>query len=336
MPFVPELFLQEAAHFGRTLGSSALVREVFSTPAAAKAMHNAEHAASRTMQAGSGTELSLGELEQLYRSAPIEFAKRATDRLIPQFEQQEIRSGVIKTGTTLEHVVVRRTTGDHWAARQEKELAAHAIHKESPFTNHFPTTVVRHDEKLLVQQRAGRSLAESMALIDRRFYGHLPPPKPMPPDDTFGALVDWDRARIKYEVASPGFRDLLRRSDAFRDQMEQSVAERLILGDRDGHKRNFTLLVRNRRIKVANIDMEMSFGIHRTPPAPKISEFANEPLSKNTLTKVGAFLQKFDSGWGRSFLDRLGLNEAQVAAMLDRSKWLLNERHFPIRGSLSG
>ncbi|MCC7530992.1 MAG: hypothetical protein IT342_20905 [Candidatus Melainabacteria bacterium] len=332
MPFVPELLLQETAHIGKAIGGSVLARELFSSPVTTKAAQVVEHAVSRTAQAGSATELSLGEIEQLYRTAPIEFAMRKSDRLIPQFvELNEIRSGVIKTGNSLEHVVVRPMANGYWTERRmQKELAAYAIHKESPFTNHFPITVARHDGNLLVQQRAGRSLADSMALIDRRFYGHIPPPKPIQPDDTFGAMVDWDRARIKYEVSSPGFRDLLRHSAAFRDQMEQSVAERLILGDIDDHKRNFTLLMRNGHAKVANIDFELAFGMLKTPPAPKITEFANEPLSRTTLTKVEAFFQKFDSGWGRSFLDGLGLNEAQVAALLDRSKWFLKDRHFPI------
>ncbi|MCC7527646.1 MAG: hypothetical protein IT342_03925 [Candidatus Melainabacteria bacterium] len=327
MPFVPELLLQESAHIGKAVGGSALLREIFSLPATTKAAPIVEHAASRT---GPAAKQSLDQIEQLYRSAPIEFVVRKSDRLMVQFELNDIRSGVIKTGNTLEHVVVRNFPNDYWAKRGQKELAAFAIHKESPFTNYFPITVARHDEKLLVQQRAGHSIAESMSLLGRRFYGHQPPPQQIPLNDNFIARLDWVREWKKYEDSSPAFRDLLHRSPKFRDQMEQSVAERLILGDIDGHKRNFTLTMRDGHIKVANIDMEVAFDMGRTPHAPRLEEFKNRPVSARTLTKISAFTKKFGTDWGRSFLNGLGLDDSQVAAMLARSRWLLKDGHFPI------
>lgn len=345
MPFVPELLLQETALIGRALGGNALAREIFSSPTTVKAVQNVERIASMPSQASPAAKHSLDQIEQLYRSAPIEFAKRRGD----WFNSAGIRTGVIEGGNTFEHVMVREITTPLMATRQNKELAVYAIHKESPFTTHFPITVARHNENLLVQQRTGRSLNDAMSLIDKRFYRHLPPPMPPPVTRTLDAgnyvpywkqdsamlewkstVVEWNRAMVKYRDSSPGFRDLLHRSAVFRDQMEQSVAERLVLGDWDGHKGNFTLLIRNGRFKIANVDMEAAFSNKAIPPTPRIREFIDAPVSASTLTKIGAFNKKFDSSWGRSFLGELGLDEAQIAAMLSRSKWLLKDGHFPI------
>lgn len=265
-------------------------------------------------------------LEELYRNAPIRFFDRPGDLF-----DSSIRTGTIQGQSGLEHVVVTKPP----MVRQQKELAAYAIHQQSPFTNHFPITVERAGGKELVQERVGRTLDNALPILDRRFYGQVAPPMP-PIDAEKSVILQWKRTVAEQARLSPGMRDLLQGNPVFRDQMEQSVAERLIWGDKDGHRGNVALIMRNRLLNVANIDMEMAFSTRLTPNYPKLIEFQDQVISPSTLGKIDAFQQKFSSNWGRTFLADLKLSREQSNAMLARSSWLLNEGRFPARQIYSG
>lgn len=266
------------------------------------------------------------QLEELYRNAPIRFADRPGDLF-----DSSIRTGTIQGQSGLEHVVVTKPP----MVRRQNELTAYAIHQQSPFTNHFPITVERAGGKELVQERVGRTLDNALPILDKRFYGQVAPPMP-PIEAEKSVILQWKRTVAEQARLSPGMRDLLHGNPAFRDQMEQSVAERLIWGDLDGHRGNLGLMLRKQQLNVANIDMEMAFSTRLQPTYPKLIEFQDQVISSSTLGKIDAFRRKFSSNWGRTFLSDVKLSIEQSDAMLARSSWLLNEGRFPARQIYSG
>jgi hypothetical protein len=302
--FVPEL-IEEAVALSRSSAGEALAKEVGAY-------------ASSLIRSG-GRQRAV-QLEGLYDSAPIRYGERLGDGF-----DTRIKTGVISHANTLEHVVVTRPS----AEREAKEITAYAVHKESPFTNHFPITVRRGVDGRLVQERVGRSLDTSMALLDKRVYGYEPPPMPLIDSDQ-KVLDAWCQAMKEHERNSPTLKALLTRSPVFRDQLEQTAAERLLWGDADGASRNITMLFRRQTLKASNIDMEFAFDLNHVPHAPEIEAFQGQPISAATMTKISQFGSHFGSKQGREYLAANGLGEAQTEAMLARTNWFKREGRFPI------
>ena len=314
--------LKESITLGKTATGKALVEEAgLLLSSSAKALPSELTKLGTSIAGSARSPAQVKQLEELYRHAPIKFADRPGDLF-----DSSIRTGTIQGQSGLEHVVVTKPP----MVRQQKELTAYAIHQQSPFTNHFPITVERAGSKELVQERVGRTLDNALPILDRRFYGQVAPPMP-PIDADRSVILQWKRTVADQARLSPGMRDLLQGNPAFRDQMEQSVAERLIWGDQDGHRGNIALLMRNRLLNVGNIDMEMAFSTRLQPNYPKLIEFQDQVISPSTLSKIDAFQQKFSSNWGRTFLSDNKLTSEQSNAMLARSSWLLNEGRFPAR-----
>lgn len=267
----------------------------------------------------SGMKRNALGLEQLFGRAQIRIGERLTDGF-----DTDIKTGTIDVGRSVEHVMVRKFT----PGRREKELTAYAIHGESPFTNHFPVTVGRPDGKV-VQERIGRSLDTGLAILDKRFYGYEPPI--MPPIDEDKHVIDaWAEAMREHERNSPSLHALLQRSSVFADQLEQTVAERLIWGDADGAMRNITMQIKNRSLKTANVDMEFAFDTNHVPHVPSIDYYQGRTISGATLQKIGQFESHFSSGKGKDLLAS-HLSSSQTEAMMERTAWLRSMKHFPVK-----
>lgn len=329
MAFAPE-FIKEAVTLTRAGGREALADEAGTIMAAvSRRLSNSQSALDLSRKWGhevpdvsSAGQKSTAILEALYGLKPIKFAERAGDMF-----DTRIKTGVIDAGSGYEHVVVTSPG----AKREANELAAYAIHRESPFTNHFPVTVRRAGDGKLVQERVGRSLDSAIALLDKRFYRYEPPFMPVIDSDP-KVLEAWTKEMIEHERNSPALHALWSRSPVFRDQLEQTVAERLLWGDLDGAPRNLTMQLKQQALKMSNIDMEFAFDRSVVPHAPHIEVLQGQAISPTTLDKIAIFHGRFSSKAGRDFLSKR-IDIEQTEAMLSRSSWLLKEGHFPLPAS---
>lgn len=152
----------------------------------------------------------------------------------------------------------------------------------------------------------------------------------MPPIDSDPKILEaWTKEMMEHERNSPALNALWSRSPVFRDQLEQTVAERLLWGDLDGAPRNLTMHLKRQALKMSNIDMEFAFDRNVVPHAPHIEVLQGQAISPATLDKISTFHDRFSSKAGREFLSSR-IDSEQTEAMLSRSRWFLKEGHFPL------
>lgn len=242
-----------------------------------------------------------GKLEALYRDADIFYSPRPRDGRVNQFTS----SGYLEDASGKTHHVLIKDVGE---TRKINEIAGYELHKESSFTNHYPVTVERSG--FIIQERLGKSLEDRAMMLDRKYY---------PGYD--GTFVDFEE-RLSFQAAFD-------HNPRFRSQLEEALAQRTVFGDIDSHEANFAVAVLKGRASVGNIDMGKAFSLKPSPPTPLIPTFKGRPISTSTLDHISDFTDMIERPFGRNLIRELQLNEAQRAAMSNRSRWLLNTRIFP-------
>lgn len=239
-------------------------------------------------------------LETLYRDQPLH---------LNRYPREHANTGGLQTGYVVDssdrahHVFLRNMTD--WRAADE--VASYQMHSISPFTTHFPVTMLREDGKV-IQERVGKSLQLRIATLDKR---------------EFGASSKW-----LYESDPPSFQRLVETNSQFRDQMEQVVAQRLVFGAPDMQEGNIAMTSINRRPLLANIDMQSAFATRSEPMAPMFRTFQGAEISPATMAKLDSFYKTIDSPEGRAFMKETGLNQERQTSMLWRTEWFLENGKF--------
>ncbi len=122
----------------------------------------------------------------------------------------------------------------------------------------------------------------------------------------------------------------------FRKAYEEAQVERLIFGDFDNHSGNNLW---GDQGKVFNIDLDTAFSVSSkydlfVGDAKGINQdllltMSEKTLLPSTLDRVQKFVNQFDTAYGRSYLQSLGLSPQQVDATLARARALLDSGRFP-------
>jgi hypothetical protein len=174
----------------------------------------------------------------------------------------------------------------------QPEVKAYNLHKISPFTNYFPVTVQR-SPGVFVQERVGKAL-------DERLKG------------------------LSMTV-------LFEKNKVFRDQLEQTLAQRVIDGNEDSHVGNLTMTGRRGQLALSNIDYlgYNTFSVYEKPQLRDLVQFGRFPLSESTLEKIDTFHTRLGDPSVASILMDEHFDERHLIAMRARSQWLLDEKHLP-------
>lgn len=128
----------------------------------------------------------------------------------------------------------------------------------------------------------------------------------------------------------------------FKLQLEQTLIERIIVGDSDMHLKNLTIDYVNGKPRFNNIDLDKSFTTFSHPMIPSdyaytnklINVFKDQPLSESSIVKLRAFVKEFDTVEGRVRLFDQSMHPDQIDAVMSRSRWMADNGKLPKSSSM--
>lgn len=230
-------------------------------------------------------------------------------------------NATLKTPTGSREVVVDPITSGDGEKRLLIERQVRDIDQALEFDN-FPateeTTALVNGEmtRVRVQEKRGDDLTDEMYRLIQERTGK-----------------DYVKVRAK------DIKTVLDADPALALSLEETVVERLIVGDHELHSKNMTLEKQSDgTYKFNHIDAEKAFSTDHDPTLPGImgneagevlDYLSRRPLSEKTIQKLKDFIQKYDNPEGRRTLFGDRLTTEQVDALMARTKWFAENGAFP-------
>ncbi len=239
------------------------------------------------------------ELESLLSNGSIKYTSKPAE--MAGFTH--IKTGIIQSQNGEIVPIVERSLTPQKTAT---ELKVAKISELMPFSNISPVTVPNGASDV-IQQRVGMSLEEWASRTDHSLLG---------------VAREWNHGATPFSFSRS------MKSMPFREQMLQTQVQRSILGDFDSTPANFGIALQNRRIMIANLDMNQALELVARPAAPNISSLRGMQLSSRTISAVERFAQFQRTAAGSEALHATGASSQELHYMLKRTEWYLKYRQL--------
>lgn len=244
--------------------------------------------------------LTRAELKDVLANGAIKYTEKPAE--LAAFGH--VKTGFIQTKSGEAIPVIERTLTP---VKAQTEMKVARISEMMPFNNYTPVTVMR-EPGTIVQQRMGLSLEDFATRADKRLLG---------------AAREWD-----YSTVPTSFSSYLKQNLHFKRQVEQTQAQRSILGDFDSTPANFAVAMRNKQVSVGNIDMNQAFELVAKPAAPNMISLQGMIFSNRTFSGVERFAQFQKSALGKEALRLTGATTDELHYMSLRTDWFLKAQRF--------